>query len=147
MAYSVADIPSWDLPAQLAEFTADVESSSAGGTSTFVAGPQIALVEAWLHGPVAAELALQTTRPDARDPTIAAVTHFVRGILAAETGDAARAVSEMEAFLATYSDPVVSWSNTGYNCWVAPTEEAAGHPDKADAVLKAGGTFADPDWI
>jgi hypothetical protein len=90
MAYSVADIPSWDLPAQLAEFTADVESSSAGGTSTFVAGPQIALVEAWLHGPVAAELALQTTRPDARDPTIAAVTHFVRGILAAETGDSAR---------------------------------------------------------
>jgi hypothetical protein len=91
MAYSVADIPSSDLPAQLAEFTADVESSSAGGTSTFVAGPQIALVEAWLHGPVAAELALQTTRPDARDPTIAAVTHFVRGILAAETGDSARA--------------------------------------------------------
>ena len=143
MAYSVADIPSWDLPAQLAEFTADVESSSGGATSTFVAGPQIALVEAWLHGPVAAELALQTTRPDVRDPTIAAVTHFVRGILAAETGDSARAVSEMEPFLAAYSDPAVSWFLYGNHCWVAPIEEAAGHPDKADAVLKTGGTFVD----
>jgi tetratricopeptide (TPR) repeat protein len=26
---------------------------------------------------------------------------------------------------------------------VAPAEEAAGHPDKADAVLKTGGTFVD----
>jgi tetratricopeptide (TPR) repeat protein len=37
----------------------------------------------------------------------------------------------------------VSWSNYGNHCWVAPIEEAAGHPDKADAVLKTGGTFVD----
>jgi tetratricopeptide (TPR) repeat protein len=143
MAYSVVDVPSWDLPAELAVLTADVESSSGGGTHTFAGGPLIATVQAWLHDPAAAELALQTTRPDVRDPTIAAVTHFVRGILAAEAGDSARAVSEMEPFLAAYSDPAVSWFNYGNHCWVAPIEEAAGHPDKADAVLKTGGTFVD----
>jgi tetratricopeptide (TPR) repeat protein len=143
MVYSVIDSLTWDLPAELAELTADVELSSGGGTSTFVEEPQIAVVEAWLHDPAAAELALQTTRPDVGDPTIAAVTHFVHGILAAETGDFARAVSDMEAFSAAYSNPAVSWSNYGNHCWVAPIEEAAGYPDKADAVLKTGGTFVD----
>jgi predicted Zn-dependent protease len=37
----------------------------------------------------------------------------------------------------------VAWSNYGYNCFVAPAEEAAGHRDKAEAVLKTGGTFVD----
>ena len=31
----------------------------------------------------------------------------------------------------------------GYHCWIAPVEEAAGHPDKADALLKTAGTFVD----
>ena len=30
-----------------------------------------------------------------------------------------------------------------YNCWVAPIEEAAGHPDSADAVLNTGGKYVD----
>ena len=42
-----------------------------------------------------------------------------------------------------YADPAVSSNNPGYNCWIAPAEEAAGHPDKADAVLKTAGTFVD----
>ena len=29
----------------------------------------------------------------------------------------------------------------GLSCWIALAEEAAGHPDKADAVLKTSGTF------
>ncbi len=37
----------------------------------------------------------------------------------------------------------MAWTNYGLHCWVAPAEEAAGHPDKADIVLKAGGTFVD----
>jgi tetratricopeptide (TPR) repeat protein len=141
--YSDADFVSWNLPALLAAYAADAESSSGVGTLSFTVGPQIALVEAWLHDPTAAELALQATRPDARDPTIAADTHFVRGILASESGDPARSVSEMEAFLSAYEDPVVSWDNYGFNCWVAPAEEAAGHPEKADTILKTGGTFVD----
>jgi tetratricopeptide (TPR) repeat protein len=88
-------------------------------------------------------LALKTTKEDPQDPTIGALTHFVRGRLAAEAGDAARAATEMQAFGAAYLDPTVSTSAPGYNCWIAPAEEAAGHPDKADAVLMAAGTFVD----
>jgi tetratricopeptide (TPR) repeat protein len=107
------------------------------------AGPAIADVQARLHDPEAAELALKTTKEDPHDPTIAALTHFVRGRLAAEIGDPAQAATEMEAFGSAYADPNVSSSNPGYNCWIAPAEEAAGHPDKADAVIKTGGTFVD----
>ena len=82
-------------------------------------------------------------REDPHDPTIAAMAHFVRSRLAAEAGDAAKAATEMEALGHAYADPAVSSNNPGYNCWVAPAEEAAGHPDKADAVLKTGGTFVD----
>jgi tetratricopeptide (TPR) repeat protein len=100
-------------------------------------------VEAHLHDPMAAEFALQTTKPDPDDPSIVAGTHAVRGILAAESGDPARAVSEWEAYLRAYSDPAVAWDEYGLNCWAAPAEGAAGHPDKPDAVLKTGGTFVD----
>jgi tetratricopeptide (TPR) repeat protein len=141
--YSDVDALSWNLPTLLAGFTADAEASSGVGTFTYTAGPQIALVEALMHDPVAAELALQMTKPDPSEPTIVPTTHFVHGLLATEAGDAVRAVNEMEAFLRAYSNPAVSWDDYGYHCWVAPAEEAAGHPDKADAVLKTAGTFQD----
>jgi len=143
VAYGDIDFLSWNLQSLLAEFTADADSHSGAGTLPFTVGPQIALVEAWLHDPAAAELALQTTKPDARDPSIDADTHLVWGLLASDSGNSARAVSEMEAFLAAYADPAVAWNDYGFNCWVAPAEEAAGHSDKADAVLRTGGTFID----
>jgi tetratricopeptide (TPR) repeat protein len=96
-----------------------------------------------LHDPAAAELAIKTTKEDAHDPTIGAITHFVRGRIAAVAGDTARAATEMEAFGTAYANPVVSANYPGYHCWIAPTEEAAGHPDKADALLKTAGTFVD----
>jgi tetratricopeptide (TPR) repeat protein len=77
------------------------------------------------------------------DPSSAAITHFVRGRLAADAGDAARAALELEAFGMAYADPAVAINYPGYNCWVAPTEETAGHPEKADAVLKGAGSFVD----
>jgi tetratricopeptide (TPR) repeat protein len=141
--YTDVDFVSWDLPAELAAFEGDAESSSGAGTFTVAAGPVIASVQTFLHYRAAAELALQTTRPDPDDPTIAPISHWVRGLLAADSGDPARAASEMEAFLTTYSNPAVAWTTFTFNCWVAPAEEAAGHPDKADAVLNTGGTFVD----
>jgi len=143
VSYSVVDIPTWNLSAMLAGYTADLESSSGTGTFTISFGPEIALAEAWLHDRSAAEFALETTKPDAADATILALTHFVRGLLATDSDDPMRAVSEQEAFLGAYADPAVSWATYGYNCWVAPAEEAAGHPDKADTVLNTGGTFVD----
>ncbi len=143
MSYGDIDLLLWNLPAVLAADTADGETHSGVGTTSFTIGSQIALLEALLHDPAAAELALQTIRPDTSDPTIAAGTALVQGVLAAESGDTARAVTEMERFSVAYADPAVAWVNYGFHCWVAPAEEAAGHPDKADTVLKAGGTFVD----
>jgi tetratricopeptide (TPR) repeat protein len=33
----------------------------------------------------------------------------------------------------------------GYHCWIAPAEEAAGHPERADALLKTAGSYVDCD--
>jgi tetratricopeptide (TPR) repeat protein len=125
---------------------ADLADAAANaGVGTMVAAADLTTADGLmrLHDQDGAELALKTIREDPHDPTIAALTHFVRGRLAAEVGDAARAASELEAFGAAYADPVVSSNYPGYNCWIAPAEEAAGHPEKSDAVLKTAGTFVD----
>jgi len=47
----------------------------------------------------------------------------------------------MEAFATAYANPIVATNYPGYGCWIAPAEEAAGHPGKADALLKSAGTY------
>jgi tetratricopeptide (TPR) repeat protein len=141
--YENSDTLTWNLGPWLAATVADAEANAGVGTGGNTAGTTIADIYARLHDPEAAELTLKTTKEDPHDPTIGVLTHFVRGRLAAEAGDAARAATEMEAFGAAYTDPVAAISAPGYNCWIAPAEEAAGHPDKADAVLLAAGTFVD----
>jgi tetratricopeptide (TPR) repeat protein len=143
VTYEIVDQATWDYQALINDVTTDAESTSGSGTFTFATGPLIATSEAFLHDPMAAELALQATTFDSGDLTIASITHFVRGLLATESGDSLRARTEMEAFLATYSDPEVLWAAGGYNCWVARAEEAAGYSDKAVSILNTGGTFVD----
>lgn len=137
------DYLTWNLQPWLEATLADAEVNAGAGTSASAVGPTIADIQARLHDPQAADLSLKTTKEDPHDPNIAAMTHNVRGRLAVESGDSTRAALEMEAFGAAYANPAVSSNSPGYNCWIAPAEEAAGHPDKADAVLKAGGTFVD----
>jgi tetratricopeptide (TPR) repeat protein len=137
------DYLTWNLKAWLDATVANVEANAGVGTGTNAAGPTIADVQARMHDSEAADLALKTTKEDPHDPTIGATTHFVRGRLAAEAGDGASAAAEMEAYGKAYADPAVSSNNPGYHCWIAPAEEAAGHPDKADALLKTAGTFVD----
>jgi len=141
--YQNWDYLTWNLRAWLDATVADAEANAGAGTGTTAAGPLIADIQARLHNSEAADLALKTTKEDPHDPTIAAMIHNVRGRLAAEAGDTARAALEMEAYGAAYADPAVSTNTPGYNCWIAPAEEAAGHPDKADALLKTAGTFVD----
>jgi tetratricopeptide (TPR) repeat protein len=141
--YENWDTLTWNLGAWLTATAADAEANAGVGTGGNTAGTTLADIHARLHDPEAAELALKTTKEDPHDPTIGAVTHFVRGRLAAEAGDAARAATEMEAFGTAYTEPVVFTSFPGYNCWIAPAEEAAGHSEKADAVLMSAGTFVD----
>ncbi|HEX2790449.1 MAG TPA: tetratricopeptide repeat protein [Steroidobacteraceae bacterium] len=141
--YQNVDVLSWNLGPWIDATVADVESHAGVGTSDSSSGLGIADVEARRHDVAAADLAIKTTKPDPTNPSIAAVTHFVRGRLAAEAGEVAKAAAEMESFGAAYPDPAVSNNYPGYMCWIAPVEEAAGHPDKADAVLKTAGTFVD----
>lgn len=142
-AYQNSDVLIWNLGPWLDALVADVDSNAGLGTGSNSAGPAIADIHTRLHDPASADLALQTTKADPKDPTVAAMTHFVRGRLAAEANDAGRAVTEMEAFATAYADPGVSSNYPGYNCWVGPAEEAAGHAGKADAALAAGGHFVD----
>jgi tetratricopeptide (TPR) repeat protein len=141
--YTNWDYLTWNLRTWLDATVADAETNAGAGTGGTAAGPQIADIQARLHDPEGADLALKTTKIDPHDPTVAAMSHYVRGRLAAEAGDVATAASEMEAYGTAYADPAVSTNNPGYHCWIAPAEEAAGHPDKADAMLKSAGTYVD----
>jgi tetratricopeptide (TPR) repeat protein len=138
-----ADTLNWNLPAWRASLVADVDSHGGLGTASNSQWPVIADVDIRLHDTTSAQLALETTKENEHDPTIGAMMHFVKGRLAAETGDAAQAAREMEAFATAFANPDVRSNFPGYECWVAPAEEAAGHPEKADAVLKTAGTYVD----
>lgn len=141
--YQNWDTLTWNLPAWRAATVADADSHAGVGSLTGADAPAIADIDARLHDAADAELQIQTAQADAGDPTVAAMTHFVHGRLAAEAGDTATALTEMEAFGKAFADPVVSSDYPGYNCWVGQAEDVAGHPDRADAIFKSGGTFVD----
>jgi tetratricopeptide (TPR) repeat protein len=142
-AYDNWDLLTWNSEEWLGALVADANASAGLGTAGDVAGVEIAYVQSRLHDVQAAELTLQTTHDDPKEPVIGATRHFVRGRLATEVGDTARAAAEMEAFQSAYVDPAVSANIPSFNCWIAPAEEAAGHRDQADAVLKTAGAFVD----
>jgi tetratricopeptide (TPR) repeat protein len=137
--YENWDTLTWNLQAWRASMQADADADAQGGTGTGsnADAPILADIDARLHDPGGAEFQLQIARESAADPTVAALTHFVHGRLAAEAGDVTRAETEMAAFGAANADPLVSSQMPGYTCWIAPVEQAAGHPERADAVLKA----------
>ena len=110
---------------------------------TAVFGIAISDVDIRLHDLVAADIALQTVKPDPADESIAVMSHFLRGRLAAEAGDTAGAAAEMEAFGTLSVIPSVTFNFPGFPCWIAPAEEAVGRADKADAVLASAGTYVD----
>ncbi len=88
--------------------------------------PVIARIDVQLHDPAAAERILRTLDP--------AQQGFVRGLLDEETGETAQAAAEMEAI--EQVTPARAGSREAeLACQIAPIEEAAGHPDKADAIL------------
>lgn len=141
--YQNLDTIVWNLPALRAELEADMRASGGFGTSNTSVGPGLADVAARQHDPAQADLYLATSTRSVVAPDLEALTHFVRGYMALERGDGPQAGAEMEAFAKAYANPVISTNYPGYGCWIAPAEELAGHPDKADAALKAGGRYVD----
>ena len=141
--YQNLDYLTWNLMPWRQGLVADSEKHGGIGSLVTAAAPTIADIDVRLHDPADAEIQLQTARADANDPTVAALAHFIHGRIAADAGDAARGAAEMEAFVTSFANPVVASNYPGFTCWAAPAEETAGHPDKADAVLKAAGRFVD----
>jgi len=140
---SKLDELTWNLRAWLDAMNVDADSHGGVGTSVTSLGIVIADIEARLHDSASAELTLaddesRSDRPKHRrdDPFRA------RPIGSGSRGRLTRA-TEMEAFGTAYADPIVSSNSPGYSCWIAPAEEAARHPDKADAGTQDGGTFVD----
>ena len=141
--FNYADLMSWNLQAERDGMIADMEAHGGEGSNIVQDGPLIADVAIRMHDPVAADLYLQTSANAATDPFAIAMAHFVHGYGALDRGDFARAAAELEPFAVAYATPAIGLQIPGYNCWLAPAEELAGHPDKADAALKAGGRFVD----
>ncbi len=141
--FNYLDLMTWNLGAERAGMIADMEAHGGMGSNVVQNGPLIADVAMRMHDPVGAELYLQTSSDAAKDPFAVAMTHFVHGWGALDRGDWGGAAAELEAFAPGYASPAIGLQIPGYNCWIAPAEEMAGHPDKADAALKAGGRFVD----
>jgi tetratricopeptide (TPR) repeat protein len=141
--YENLDLVTWNLLPYRDALVADLKAHGGVGANVTSEAPAIADIDVRLHDPADAELQLQTAQSDAWDPSVDAMAHFIHGRLAAEAGDTARAAAEMEAFQAAYASPIVSSNYPGYACWIAPAEEFAGHPDKADAVLNSAGRYVD----
>jgi tetratricopeptide (TPR) repeat protein len=141
--YFVLDMLTGNLQAALSGEITDADASGGGGTGWLPSGIAIAWIQALLHDPDAAELALQTTRPDPSDPMVAAGTLYVRSLLATEAGDVTKAAAMMEAFSANLSGPALATNFANAKCWIARADEAAGHQDRADAILKTAGPFID----
>jgi len=128
----------WNLLAERDAYIADRDSNGGVGI-IYNEGVSIARLDARLHDPEAADVAIQTATDDPGDPDVIATIHFTRALLAMDAGDSARAVSELEAYARDCAPGICG----NQYCWIAPAEEVAGNPDKADAVLKTGGTFVD----
>jgi tetratricopeptide (TPR) repeat protein len=142
--YQNSDILTWNLGPWLDETVADADASGGIGSNIGgVAAVNIADIDVRLHDLAAAELSLQTIKPDPADHGTTAMVHFVRGKLAVEAGDTATSVTEMEAFQTTYANPEVSSQYPGYLCWVAPVEALAGHAERADLILRTAGSYVD----
>jgi tetratricopeptide (TPR) repeat protein len=141
--YGVFDSLLWNLQTELAAVLADADASGGYGTSDFAAGAVLAQIQAHLHDPAAAELAMETIRENDKDPSIGAGILFARGLLAVDAGEGAQAAAEMQKFLPLLSDPIVASGFPNGACWVARAYLAAGRLADAEAVLKGTGTFLD----
>jgi hypothetical protein len=137
------DLLTWNLNGELSALLRDADEHGGIGTLASALAPQVADIQVRLHDFESAQLSLQTTRADPHDPTIAALTHFVRGRIGMEQRDSRLAVTEMEAFGVAMQDRTVASNYPGFLCWIALAEETAGNRDKSDSVLRAGGRFVD----
>ena len=117
--------------------------NNGGGSGISESAPALALADTMLHDPRQADQDLLGAMDADRDPFTVTMAHFAHGWSALDRGEWNRAAAELELVGAAYADPALGSEYPGLNCWLAPAEEMAGRPDKADAAIKAGGRFVD----
>ena len=142
-AFQSWDLLTWNLPTLLAELSA--ESPAITGTATLLnsAGVTVADVRARLHDLPGAQQSLDAALSNGTSAVSGAMSNRVRARLAVESGDLASAATLIAAFDAANASSAVTTDTGSLNCWLAPAEEAAGHRDRADAILLSSGTFVD----
>lgn len=143
ITYGSFDGNTYNYNAFLKALRSEAAGTKGEGIWSYVLGPTIASVEIALHDVASAEFATSTVKPDPEDPTTTAGLHFALAQIANEKGKFTQASQEGEAFLSLYSNPAVVWAYPGQNCEIIPLEEAAGNPDRADLILKGGGSYVD----
>lgn len=141
--YQSWDLLTWNLQALLNGRIADAEAYGGVGSMINSVGTSLADIHARLHDLEGAERALQSSKDHPNAPVVTPMADFVRARLAIEAGDTARAVSEMEGSAAASGNLAIGSDVASNSCWIAPAQEAAGHPEKADAILASAGSFVD----
>ncbi len=125
-----------DLQAERDELNTDEAENQGVGTAISGSSVAIARIDVQLHDPAAAALTLRTLEAVPSSSVTSAGMHLVQALLAVEAGETAQAASEVAAFEAVPTNLRFTAAQfTDVECWVAHIEEAAGHPDKADAIF------------
>ncbi len=133
-----------DLHAERDTVDSNAAANEGIGSVLGVSSVIIARIDVQLHDPTAAARILQTLDAAPQGSVAAAGLHFVRGLILGETGETVQAAAEMEAYEDVPTTLRFATAQlTDGECWVASIEEAAGHPDKADAALRGGEHYVD----
>ncbi|KAF0654996.1 Tetratricopeptide repeat family protein [Cyanobium sp. Copco_Reservoir_LC18] len=132
----------WNLQAWRAVLADDALQYQGIGSGNQLRHPVIALIDTRLHDLDGARFHLSLGSGTSSDSTIKARSHFVRGRIAALTGNTTVALREMESFKSEYERKgTVSANMPGYLCWVALAQEEAGRPQEADQTLREAGRY------
>ena len=142
-AFQTWDLLTWNLPTLLAELSGESATIAGAATPLNAGGVTVADVHARLHDLPGAQQSLDATLSNGNSAVSGAMSNRLRVRLAVEAGDLAAAATHIAAFDAANASSAVTTDIGSLNCWLAPAEEAAGHPDRADAILLSSGTFVD----
>jgi tetratricopeptide (TPR) repeat protein len=142
-AYQTWDLLTWNLSTLLAEQSADPAAATGGAMLLNSAGVTAADIRARLHDLDGAQQSMDAAAGSVNSAAGGAMANRLRARLAVESGDLALAATQVAAFDAANTSSAVTADVGSLNCWLAPAEEAAGHHDRADAILLSSGTFVD----
>ena len=131
----------WDVPLALAATLADAARNAGAGASTTIDGPTIADVYGVMHDPAQAARYMASSDPD--DPNTKAEVPLLSAYAAIDRGDAATAVTPLEAFWKAWlADPNLQYTFLDNPCLLGLAYGMAGRRADAEAVFKRLGPWS-----